>query len=43
MNDEQLTRLFRSLDEPAEPRAAFADSLFADLERMTLSLIHISA
>jgi hypothetical protein len=35
MNDEQLTRLFRSLDEPAEPRAAFADTLFADLERMT--------
>jgi hypothetical protein len=35
MNDEQLTRLFRSLDEPAEPRAAFADGLFADLERMT--------
>ncbi len=35
MNDEQLTRLFRSLDEPAEPRVAFADGLFADLERMT--------
>ena len=35
MNDDQLTRLFRSLDEPAEPRAAFADSLLADLERMT--------
>jgi hypothetical protein len=35
MNDEQLTRLFRSLDEPAEPRADFADTLFADLERMT--------
>ena len=39
MNDEQLTRLFRSLDEPAEPRAAFADSLFADLERMTSGAI----
>ena len=35
MNDNELTRLFRSLDEPAEPRAAFADALFADLERMT--------
>ncbi|HEY8922302.1 MAG TPA: hypothetical protein VIN32_06700 [Candidatus Limnocylindria bacterium] len=35
MNDEQLTRLFRSLDEQAEPDAAFADTLFADLERMT--------
>lgn len=35
MNDEQLTRLFRSLDEPVEPRAAFADSLLADLERVT--------
>jgi hypothetical protein len=35
MNDDELTRLFRSLDEPAEPRAAFADTLFADLERMT--------
>ncbi len=39
MNDEQLTRLFRSLDEPAEPRAAFADTLFADLERMTSGAI----
>ncbi|MDP9244626.1 MAG: hypothetical protein M3O77_06055, partial [Chloroflexota bacterium] len=39
MNDEQLTRLFRSLDEPAEPRAAFADGLFADLERMTSGAI----
>jgi hypothetical protein len=39
MNDEQLTHLFRSLDEPAEPRAAFADSLFADLERMTSGAI----
>ncbi|MEP6808347.1 MAG: hypothetical protein ABI978_07070, partial [Chloroflexota bacterium] len=39
MNDEQLTRLFRSLDELAEPRAAFADSLFADLERMTSGAI----
>ena len=35
MNDDELTRLFRSLDEPAEPRTAFADTLFADLERMT--------
>jgi hypothetical protein len=34
MNDDELTRLFRSLDEPAEPRAAFADELFANLERM---------
>ncbi|TMB52077.1 MAG: hypothetical protein E6J50_02800 [Chloroflexi bacterium] len=33
MNDEQLTRLFRSLDEQAEPDAAFADALFARLER----------
>ena len=33
MTDDELTRLFRSLDEPAEPRAAFADTLFADLER----------
>jgi hypothetical protein len=39
MNDEQLTRLFRALDEPAEPRAAFADTLFADLERMTSGAI----
>ena len=35
MNDDELTRLFRSLDESAEPRTAFADTLFADLERMT--------
>src|SRR5438445_9810581 len=35
MNDDELTRLFRSLDEPAEPRAAFADGLLADLERLT--------
>jgi hypothetical protein len=35
MNDDELTRLFRSLDEPAEPRTAFADELFANLERMT--------
>jgi hypothetical protein len=33
MNDDELTRLFRSLDEPAEPRPAFADALFAELER----------
>jgi hypothetical protein len=33
MNDEQLTRLFRSLDEPADPDPAFADALFARLER----------
>ncbi len=33
MNDDELTRLFRSLDKPAEPRAAFADALFANLER----------
>lgn len=35
MNDDELTRLFRSLDEPAEPRAAFADKLFGNLERMS--------
>ena len=35
MNDDELTRLFRSLDEPAEPRRAFGDTLFADIERMT--------
>ena len=39
MTDDELTRLFRSLDEPAEPRAAFADGLFADLERMTSGAI----
>ena len=39
MNDDELTRLFRSLDEPAEPRAAFADGLLADLERMTSGAI----
>jgi hypothetical protein len=39
MNDEQLTRLFRALDEPAEPRAAFAETLFADLERMSSGAI----
>jgi hypothetical protein len=39
MNDEQLTRLFRSLDEQAEPDAAFSDALFADLERMTSGAI----
>jgi hypothetical protein len=39
MNDDELTRIFRSLDEPAEPRAAFADTLFADLERMTSGAI----
>ena len=33
MNDEQLTRLFRSLDEAAEPDPAFGDALFARLER----------
>jgi hypothetical protein len=33
MNDEQLTRLFRSLDEPADPDPAFAGALFARLER----------
>ena len=33
MNDEQLTRLFRSLEEQAEPDAAFTDALFARLER----------
>ncbi|MDQ2941624.1 MAG: hypothetical protein M3R05_05480, partial [Chloroflexota bacterium] len=33
MTDDQLTRLFRSLDEPAEPNPAFADALFAELER----------
>jgi hypothetical protein len=33
MNDEQLTRLFRSLDEPADPDPAFSDALFARLER----------
>src|SRR4029077_8662792 len=35
MNDEQLTRLFRSLDEEAQPDAAFSDALFARLERET--------
>ena len=35
MNDEQLTRLFRSLEEQAEPDAAFSDALFARLEHMT--------
>jgi hypothetical protein len=39
MNDDELTRLFRSLDEPAEPRAAFADELFANLERMTSGVV----
>jgi hypothetical protein len=39
MNDDELTRLFRSLDEPGEPRAAFADGLLADLERMTSGAI----
>lgn len=34
MTDDQLTRLFRSLDEPAEPNPAFADALFAELERV---------
>ena len=33
MNDEQLTRLFRSLEEQAEPDQAFKESLFARLER----------
>src|SRR6266702_4720448 len=33
MNDEQLTRLFRSLEEQAEPDQAFSESLFARLER----------
>jgi hypothetical protein len=33
MNDEQLTRLLRSLEEAAEPNSDFADSLFARLER----------
>jgi hypothetical protein len=33
MNDEQLTRLFRSLEEQAEPDQAFNESLFARLER----------
>ena len=33
MNAEQLTRLFRSLEEQAEPDAAFTDALFARLER----------
>jgi hypothetical protein len=39
MNDDELTRIFRSLDEPAEPRAAFGDALFADLERTTSGAI----
>jgi hypothetical protein len=33
MNDDQLTRLFRSLEEQAEPDEAFNESLFARLER----------
>ena len=33
MNDDQLTRLFRSLDEEAEPDPAFNEALFARLER----------
>ena len=33
MNDEQLTRLFRSLDELVEPDADFGEALFARLER----------
>src|SRR2546429_9614089 len=33
MNDEQLTRLFRSLEEQAEPDQAFNESLFARLQR----------
>jgi hypothetical protein len=32
MNDDQLTRLFRTLDEPAEPDQGFADALFARLD-----------
>jgi hypothetical protein len=33
MNDEQLSRLFRSLEEQADPDPAFNESLFAQLER----------
>lgn len=33
MNDDELTRLFRSLEEQAEPDQAFNESLFARLER----------
>ena len=33
MNDDQLTRLFRSLEEQADPDPAFSESLFARLER----------
>ena len=33
MNDDQLTRLFRSLEEQADPDPAFNESLFERLER----------
>jgi len=32
MNDQQLTRLFRSLDEPVQPDEGFAEALFVHLE-----------
>jgi hypothetical protein len=35
MNDDQLTRLLRQIDEPASPDAAFADRLFERLSRET--------
>jgi len=31
MNDDQLTRLLRTLEEPATPDSAFADRLFDQL------------
>jgi hypothetical protein len=33
MHDDQLTRLLRQIDEPADPDSAFADRLFNDLSR----------
>jgi len=33
MHDDQLTRLLRQIDEPADPDSAFADRLFNDLTR----------
>lgn len=35
MNDDQLARLLRQVDEPASPNAAFADQLFERLSRET--------
>jgi hypothetical protein len=33
MHDDQLTRLLRQIDEPADPDSAFADRLFNDLSK----------